>query len=97
MEEVFKDGSIVRHFKRDADNHGSKYLYLFLGTARHTETDEVFAIYRELYGAGRLHARPLKSFYDLVDRNIHPESIQDRRFELATNEEIEYVKNAGLI
>ncbi len=41
---------IYRHFKGQA--------YEVIGTARHSETDEDYVVYRALYGEGGLWVRP---------------------------------------
>ncbi len=52
---------IYQHFK------GQRYEVL--GTARHSETEEVLVVYRPLYGEGRLWVRPLAMFTDNVERD----------------------------
>jgi hypothetical protein len=47
-----------RHFKGG--------LYEVLGVARHSETEEELVVYRPLYGAGGLWARPKKMFLEQV-------------------------------
>lgn len=49
---------IYRHYKgRD---------YEVLGTARHSETEELFVIYRPCYGEGALWIRPKSMFEESV-------------------------------
>lgn len=52
---------IYRHYK---GNH-----YEVLGTAKHSETEEVFVIYRTLYGEGSSWVRPLQMFIEKVTIN----------------------------
>ena len=47
-----------RHYK---GNH-----YTLLGAVRHSETLEVLALYRPLYGEGALWVRPYAMFFDTV-------------------------------
>ena len=41
-------------------------LYEVLGVARHSETEEELVVYRPLYGAGALSARPRGMFLEQV-------------------------------
>jgi len=54
-----------RHYK------GNEYLVL--GVARHTETEEEFVIYRQLYGNGALWIRPRAMFVENVTHNNIPQ------------------------
>lgn len=47
-----------RHYK------GNEYEVI--GTARHSETDELLVVYRPLYGDGHLWVRPLAMFLEHV-------------------------------
>ena len=86
-EQLFHPGDIVRHFKRDAftkaelDDDPQKYLYEIVGIAEHTETGERLMVYRALYGAKKLYARPLDAFLSAVDKRKYPSSKQEYRFE----------------
>ena len=40
--------------------------YEVLGVARHSETEEEYVVYRQLYGAGGLWIRPLEMFLESV-------------------------------
>lgn len=52
---------IYRHYKgRD---------YAVVGVARHSETGEEMAVYRQLYGTGEWWVRPLSMFQETVDLN----------------------------
>ncbi|MDW0359333.1 DUF1653 domain-containing protein [Vreelandella venusta] len=56
---------IYRHYK------GS--LYEVLGTAQHSETEEVLVVYRALYGDYGLWVRPLTMFTESVNRDGQPQ------------------------
>lgn len=51
---------IYRHYK------GS--LYEVLGTARHSESEELLVVYRALYGNYGLWVRPLEMFTETVNK-----------------------------
>ncbi len=48
-----------RHYKGN--------FYEVIGTARHSETEEVMVVYRCLYGDGSLWVRPLAMFREMVE------------------------------
>ena len=79
----FKQGDIVKHFKRELDSSGNMYLYRILGVARHTENGEELMVYQALYGDGQIFARPLAMFVDEVDHIKYPDIKQKYRFEVA--------------
>ena len=87
--EQFRPGDFIRHSKREANSEGLKFLYVYVGTAKHTETEEAFAIYKALYGDGILYARPLKMFNESAG-NGKP------RFEKATIEDLKAIQDAFL-
>ena len=51
---------VYRHFK------GQEYEVI--GTARHSETEEQYVLYRPLYGAGDLWIRPIEMWEERVER-----------------------------
>jgi hypothetical protein len=52
---------IYRHFKGQ--------LYEVLGPARHSETEELYVVYRALYGAEDIWIRPAAMFFGIVERD----------------------------
>lgn len=73
MNEI-KEKRVYRHFKGN--------YYLVEGIAKHSETGEVYVVYRQLYGNGELWIRPLTMFLEEVDHNKYPDVKQKYRFEL---------------
>ena len=87
MENRFKPGDIVQHFKREMLNEeeraANKYLYEIVGVATHSETSEPLMVYRPLYDDGGMYVRPLEMFLSVVDREKYPDVKQKYRFEKA--------------
>ena len=72
MREIYP-GRVYRHFK-------NKY-YLVLDIAIHSETDETYVVYKQLYGEGLVYVRPYDMFASEVDHEKYPEVSQKWRFE----------------
>ena len=72
--ERLRNGDIVRHFKGN--------YYRIEGIAKHSETEELMVVYRQLYAPYKLWVRPLEMFNSLVDKNKYPDVKQTYRFEL---------------
>ncbi|OUS11672.1 hypothetical protein A9Q89_08040 [Gammaproteobacteria bacterium 53_120_T64] len=67
---------IYRHFKGQ--------FYAVDNIAKHSETDEIFVVYRALYGERGLWVRPLAMFDETIER----EGVRLKRFAPASAEEI---------
>ena len=85
MDNRFKPGDIVQHFKREMlseeERAGNMYLYEIVGVALHSETREEMMVYKPLYGDGRMYVRPLEMFLSEVDHEKYPDVKQKYRFE----------------
>ena len=83
MQEV-KPG-IYKHFK-------GKFCEVIC-TAKHSDRDELLVVYKGLNDGGHF-ARPIESFLETVtDSNGNPV----KRFEIATEEEVVFLKSENLI
>lgn len=77
--EMPKAGEVWRHFK------GNRYL--IITAARHTETREMYVVYKALYGTHEIYLRPLDMFMSEVDREKYPDVKQKYRFEKIEKED----------
>lgn len=74
MENIAKINAVYKHFKGN--------YYILEDIAKHSETGEDYAVYRQLYGENILYIRPLDMFLSEVDHNKYPNVKQKYRFEL---------------
>ena len=85
MDNRFRPGDIVQHFKRELlseeEKAANRYLYEIVGVATHSETREPMMVYRPLYDDGGMYVRPLEMFLSEVDREKYPEVKQHYIFE----------------
>ncbi|MCR4951430.1 MAG: DUF1653 domain-containing protein [Solobacterium sp.] len=92
-EKRFPAGTVVRHFKRQyAEPDSTMYLYRIIAEAEHTETGEMLVVFQALYGDRRVFARPASMFYEKTDTGKYPDARQEYRFEEASEEEKELVR-----
>lgn len=96
MSELFREGDIIRHFKRDMVSDEAKaqnmYLYKVLAIGMHTETGERMLIYQALYYPFGIFVRPLEMAIEEVDIDKYPflrgiKNRQKHRLEKCTEDE----------
>ncbi len=80
MENELKIKGIYKHFKGD--------YYLVEDIAMHSETQEVYVVYRRLYGDLSLWIRPYDMFLSKVDKEKYPNVEQEYRFQLQDIESV---------
>ena len=92
----FREGDIIRHFKRDMVSDEAKaqnmYLYKVLAIGMHTETGERMLIYQALYYPFGIFVRPLEMATEEVDIDKYPylrgiKNRQKHRLEKCTEDE----------
>ena len=81
-----KKGDTVQHFKKKLGSYDDEnmYTYEIIDFAEHTETGEMFVIYKARYrtkGVFKVYARPLDMFFEEVDHEKYPTCKQKYRFE----------------
>ena len=80
MDNELKIKGIYKHFKGD--------YYLVEDIAMHSETQEVYVVYRRLYGDLSLWIRPYDMFLSKVDKDKYPNVEQEYRFQLQDIESV---------
>ncbi len=73
MENILKIKGVYKHFKNN--------YYILEDVAENSETGEMYAVYRQLYGDNKLYIRPLDMFLSKVDKKKYPNVKQEYRFE----------------
>lgn len=66
-------GKLARHFKGK--------FYMILEIVEHTETGDELVIYKAMYDDYKKYARPIDMFLSKVDKEKHPTSEQEYRFQ----------------
>lgn len=82
---VLRPGTLVTYFKMDMlsnkEKLTGKYMYEVVGTATHTETNELVVVYRSCDGSNKLWTKPVSMFLGEVDQKKYPNAIQQYKFE----------------
>ena len=87
----FKEGDIIKHFKRDMiddiEKEKNMYLYKVLAIGMHTETKEKMLVYQALYYPFDVFIRPLEMAMEEITEEDYPEikkynNIQKHRLEV---------------
>ena len=73
MGNILKIKGVYKHFKNN--------YYILEDVAENSETGEMYAVYRQLYGDNKLYIRTLDMFLSKVDREKYPNVKQEYRFE----------------
>lgn len=73
MENILKIKGVYKHFKNN--------YYILEDVAENSETGEMYAVYRQLYGDNKLYIRPLDMFLSKVDKKKYPNVKQEYRFQ----------------
>ena len=72
----FREGDIIRHFKRDMVSDEAKaqnmYLYKVLAVGMHTETKERMLVYQALYYPFGVFIRPLDMAMEEISPDQYP-------------------------
>ena len=96
MKLEFKEGDIIKHFKRDMicdeEKEKNMYLYRVITVAKHTETEEDMLVYQALYYPFGIYTRPLDMAMEEITEKDYPEikkyeDIQKHRFEVCNERE----------
>ena len=94
MENRFRPGDIVQHFKREMldeeECKTNKYLYEIIGTATHSETRESMMVYKPLYEDYEQEDRSSKrgSAYGLEHRYADYRSVKRSRISRCISGEV---------
>lgn len=87
----FREGDIIKHFKRDMlsekEKETNKYLYKVLAVATHTETKEQMLVYQALYYPFKVFTRPLIMAMEKITEDEYPciknfDNVQEHRLEV---------------
>lgn len=78
---IIQVGRKYRHFK------GNDYYTIAI--AKHSETGELYVVYKALYGKQETYVRPYEMFASKVDKEKYPQVKQEYRFELVDDEKLE--------